>query len=78
MRAAQEISTDLLTTSAYSDNAEGIDSYLSFWDPLTACTITNPALVTTQVFKLLVWQELDEEDDQSAKIGGGRRQQCCH
>lgn len=53
---------------AYPDNAAGIGSYLSFWDPLAACTITDPSLVTTDIFKLLVWQELDEEDDQSASL----------
>lgn len=51
---------------AYPSNAAGIGSYLSFWDPLAACTITDPSLVTTDIFKLMVWQELDEEDDQSA------------
>lgn len=53
---------------AYPGNAAGIGSYLSFWDPLAACTITCPSLVTTDIFKLLVWQELDEEDDQSASL----------
>lgn len=53
---------------AYPSNASGIGSYLSFWDPLAACTITDPSLVTTDIFKLLVWQELDEEDDHSASL----------
>lgn len=53
---------------AYPGNVAGIGSYLSFWDPLAACTITDPSLVKTEVFKLFVCQELDEEDDQSAKL----------
>ncbi len=53
---------------AYPANAAGIGSFLSFWDPLAACTITVPSLVTTETFPLLVWQELDEEDDQSASL----------
>ena len=53
---------------AFPSNAQGIGTYLSFWDPLAACTITNPSLVTTQLFKLAIYQELDEEDDQSAKL----------
>lgn len=53
---------------AYPSNAAGIGTYLSFWDPLAACTITDPSLVTTDIYKLTVWQELDEEDDQSASL----------
>jgi inosine-uridine nucleoside N-ribohydrolase len=53
---------------AFPANAAGIGTYLSFWDPLAACTITDPSLVTTEVFKLSICQELDEEDDQSAKL----------
>jgi pyrimidine-specific ribonucleoside hydrolase len=53
---------------AYPANAAGIGTFLSFWDPLAACTITVPDLVTTETFQLLVWQELDEEDDQSASL----------
>lgn len=53
---------------AYPSNAAGIGTYLSFWDPLAACTITDPSLVTTDIYKLIVWQELDEEDDQSASL----------
>jgi pyrimidine-specific ribonucleoside hydrolase len=53
---------------AFPSNAAGIGSYLSFWDPLAACTITDPSLVSTKVFKLSIHQELDEENDQSAKL----------
>ncbi len=53
---------------AYPANAAGIGTFLSFWDPLAACTITTPSLITAETFNLLVHQELDEEDDQSAKI----------
>jgi inosine-uridine nucleoside N-ribohydrolase len=53
---------------AYPENAAGIGTYLSFWDPLAACTIPLPALVTTEAFKLYVCQELNEEDDQSASL----------
>jgi pyrimidine-specific ribonucleoside hydrolase len=58
----------LSSVLAYPANAAGVGSYLSFWDPLAACTITDPSLVTTDIFKLLVWQELDEEDDKSASL----------
>jgi inosine-uridine nucleoside N-ribohydrolase len=51
---------------AYPDNAAGIGSYLSFWDPLAACAIGVPSLVSSQIFPLSVCQELNEEDDQSA------------
>jgi inosine-uridine nucleoside N-ribohydrolase len=53
---------------AYPENAAGIGTYLSFWDPLAACTIQVPSLVSTQTFRLLVCQELNEEDDQSASL----------
>lgn len=53
---------------AYPDNAAGIGTYLSFWDPLAACAIGVPSLVSTQVFPLSVCQELNEEDDQSASL----------
>ncbi|MBT0570149.1 nucleoside hydrolase [Curvibacter sp. CHRR-16] len=53
---------------AYPGNAAGIGTYLSFWDPLAACTIAVPSLVSTQVFPLMVYQELNEEDDQSASL----------
>lgn len=53
---------------AFPANAAGIGSFLSFWDPLAACTITCPALVTTQAFNISIQQELDEENDQSAKL----------
>ena len=46
----------------------GIGTYLDFWDPLAACVITNPELVTTQAFSIRVEQELDEENDKSGMI----------
>jgi pyrimidine-specific ribonucleoside hydrolase len=46
----------------------GIGAYLDFWDPLAACVITNPDLVTTQSFPIRVEQELDEENDKSGMI----------
>lgn len=46
----------------------GIGAYLDFWDPLAACVITNPELVTTQSFSIRVEQELDEENDKSGMI----------
>lgn len=46
----------------------GIGAYLDFWDPLAACVITNPELVTTQAFSIRVEQELDEENDKSGMI----------
>ncbi len=49
-------------------NAAGIGSFLSFWDPLAACTIAKPTLVSTQAFNIVIQQELNEADDQSAKL----------
>ncbi|HEY8941741.1 MAG TPA: nucleoside hydrolase [Cellvibrio sp.] len=46
----------------------GIGAYLDFWDPLAACVITNPELITTQSFPIRVEQELDEENDKSGMI----------
>lgn len=46
----------------------GIGSYLDFWDPLAACVLVNPTLITTQPFSLRVEQELDEEDDKSGML----------
>lgn len=46
----------------------GIGAYLDFWDPLAACVITNPELITTQPFSIRVEQELDEENDKSGMI----------
>lgn len=46
----------------------GIGAYLDFWDPLAACVITNPELITTQSFAIRVEQELDEENDKSGMI----------
>ncbi len=46
----------------------GIGAYLDFWDPLAACVITNPELITTQSFSIRVEQELDEENDKSGMI----------
>ncbi len=53
---------------AYPANAAGVGTYLSFWDPLAACALADPSLVTSQMFNLVIHQELDEEDDQSAKL----------
>lgn len=53
---------------AFPANAAGVGTYLSFWDPLAACTITDSTLVTTQTFNIVIQQELDEENDQSAKL----------
>ena len=47
---------------------DGIGTYLDFWDPLAACVLTNPTLVTTQNLSLRVEQELDVEDDKSGMI----------
>ncbi|PUA29632.1 MAG: nucleoside hydrolase [Cellvibrio sp. 79] len=46
----------------------GIGAYLDFWDPLAACVITNPELITTESFSIRVEQELDEENDKSGMI----------
>jgi len=53
---------------AFPANAAGIGSFLSFWDPLAACTLADPTLVTTQSFNVSIYQELDEEKDQSGKL----------
>lgn len=53
---------------AYPGNAAGIGTYLSFWDPLAACTIATEGLVGSQTFNISVWQELDEEADQSGQL----------
>lgn len=53
---------------AYPANAAGIGSFLSFWDPLAACALIDPALVATQSFNVSIYQELDEENDQSGKL----------
>lgn len=58
----------LTTVLASSTIVGGIDKYLDFWDPLAACVLTDPSLVTTQKFSLRVEQELDEEDDKSGMI----------
>jgi pyrimidine-specific ribonucleoside hydrolase len=57
--------TQVLTSSTI---VGGIDKYLDFWDPLAACALTDPSLVTTQTFSLRVEQELNEEDDKSGMI----------
>lgn len=46
----------------------GIGAYLDFWDPLAACVLTNPELVSTQRFSLRIEQELDEENDKSGML----------
>lgn len=53
---------------AFPGNAAGIGTYLSFWDPLAACVITDPSLVELRLFNILIEQEMDEENDQSAKL----------
>jgi pyrimidine-specific ribonucleoside hydrolase len=46
----------------------GIGKYLDFWDPLAACVLTTPSLVTTQTLSLRIEQQLNEEDDKSGMI----------
>jgi inosine-uridine nucleoside N-ribohydrolase len=46
----------------------GIGRFLDFWDPLAAITLVNPDLVSTEVFKLRVELELDEENDKSGML----------
>lgn len=46
----------------------GIGKYLDFWDPLAACVLVDPTLVSTEAFKLRVELELDEENDQSGML----------
>lgn len=53
---------------AFPANQAGIGSFLSFWDPLAACTISCPELVTTQRFNISIQQELDEEEDHSGQL----------
>lgn len=55
----------VLTSSTIKD---GIGKYLDFWDPLAACVLTTPSLVTTQTLSLRVEQQLNEEDDKSGLI----------
>lgn len=55
----------VLTSSTIKD---GIGKYLDFWDPLAACVLTTPSLVTTQTLSLRIEQELNEEDDHSGMI----------
>lgn len=57
--------TDVLESSTIKG---GIGAYLDFWDPLAACVITNPELITTQPFPIRVEQELDEENDKSGML----------
>ncbi|NUZ11551.1 nucleoside hydrolase [Pseudoalteromonas sp. McH1-7] len=52
----------------YPDNKEGIGSFLSFWDPLAACVITNPDIVSTQPFAICIEQAMNEEQDTSGKL----------
>ncbi|WP_197696999.1 nucleoside hydrolase [Pseudoalteromonas piscicida] len=52
----------------YPDNKEGIGSFLSFWDPLAACVITNPDIVSTQSFAIRIEQAMNEEQDTSGKL----------
>ena len=53
---------------AFPANAAGIGTFLSFWDPLAACTIACPELVTRKKFNILIHQELDEEQDRSGML----------
>ncbi len=46
----------------------GIGQYLDFWDPLAACVLVDPTLVSTETFNIRVELELDEEDDKSAML----------
>lgn len=55
----------VLTSSTIKD---GIGKYLDFWDPLAACVLTTPSLVTTKTLSLRVEQQLDEENDKSGMI----------
>lgn len=55
----------VLTSSTIKD---GIGKYLDFWDPLAACVLTNPSLVTTKTLSLRIEQELNVEDDKSGMI----------
>lgn len=52
----------------YPTNKSGIGTFLSFWDPLAACSLVLPKLINTEAFNITVYQELDEEADQSAKL----------
>jgi len=52
----------------YPDNKKGIGSFLSFWDPLAACVITNPDIVSTQSFAIRIEQAMNEEQDTSGKL----------
>lgn len=55
----------VLTSETIKD---GIGKYLDFWDPLAACVLTNPSLVTTQTLSLRIEQELNVENDKSGMI----------
>lgn len=57
--------TGVLESSTIKD---GIGAYLDFWDPLAACVITNPELITTRPFSIRVEQELDVENDKSGML----------
>ena len=46
----------------------GIDKYLDFWDPLAACVLVDPTLISTEKFNLRVEQELDVESDKSGML----------
>jgi pyrimidine-specific ribonucleoside hydrolase len=52
----------------YPSNKSGIGTFLSFWDPLAACVLVMPGLITTEAFNITVYQELDEETDETAKL----------
>ena len=46
----------------------GIGNYLDFWDPLAACVLVDPTLVSTEAFNIRIELELDEEDDKSGML----------
>ncbi|OUS09011.1 nucleoside hydrolase [Gammaproteobacteria bacterium 42_54_T18] len=46
----------------------GIGQYLDFWDPLAACVLVDPTLVSTETFSIRVELELNEENDKSGML----------
>lgn len=46
----------------------GIGQYLDFWDPLAACVLVDPSLVSTETFKIRIEIELNEEEDKSGML----------
>ncbi|SEP36694.1 nucleoside hydrolase [Nitrosovibrio sp. Nv6] len=62
------VATFLTQVLASDTINQGIGKYLDFWDPLAACVLVDPTLVTAQTFVLRIEQELDEEDDKSGML----------